>query len=86
MATYTGHTGQAGQPEATKLMNCWGTCVKDVWGLDRATHRVYARWLGSGHSSIREDLFCRWPKFFWSLLKGPSPEAAVLARVSAADR
>ena len=57
-----------------------------MWGLDRATHRVYARWLGSGHSTIREDLLCRWPKFFQSLLNGPSPEAAVLARVSAADR
>ena len=73
-------------PEATKLMNCWGTAVKDVWGLHRATHRVYARWLGSGHSTIREDLLSRWPKFFRSLLNGPSPEAAVLARVAAADR
>ena len=57
--------------------------VQEVQG---ATHRVYARWLGSGHSTIREDLLCRWPKFFQSLLNGPSPEAAVLARVSAADR
>ena len=73
-------------PEATKLMNCWGRAVKDVWGLHRATHRVYARWLGSGHTTIREDLLSRWPKFFRSLLNGPSPEAAVLARVVAADR
>ena len=47
---------------------------------------MYARWLGSGHTTIREDLLCRWPKFFRSLLNGPSPEAAVLARVAAADR
>ena len=73
-------------PEATKLMNCWGTCIKDVWGLGQATHRVYARWLGSGHSTIGEDLLCWWPKFVQSLLNGPSPEAAVHARVSAADR
>ena len=73
-------------PEATKLMNCWGTCVKDVWGLHRATHKVYARWLGSGHTTIREDLLSRWPKFFRSLLNGPSPEVAMLARVAAADR
>ena len=53
-------------------------------GLDRATNRVYTRQLGSGHRSIREDLLSRWPKFFRSLLRGPSPEAAVLARVGAA--
>ena len=60
--------------------------MKDVWGLPPATHSVYARWLSSGHSSIREDLLSRWPKFFRSLLCGPSPEAATLARVAAADR
>ena len=83
---YGGMLARLDSPEATKLMNCWGTAVKDVWGLHRATHRVYARWLGSGHSTIREDLLSRWPKFFRSLLNGPSPEAAVLARVAAADR
>ena len=54
--------------------------------MHRASHRVYARWLGSGHSTIREDLLSRWPKFFRSLQNRPSPEAAVLARVAAADR
>ena len=82
---YGGMLARLDSPEATKLMNCWGTCVKDVWGLDRATHRVYTRWLGNGHSLIREDLLSWWPKFFRSLLSGPSPEAAVLARVAAAD-
>ena len=83
---YGGMLARLDSPEAQRLMNCWGTCVKDVWGLDRATHKVYARWLGSGHSTIKEDLLSRWPKFFRSLLTGPSPEAAVLARVAAADR
>ena len=71
---------------ADQLMNCWAKTVKDVWGVPRATHSVYARWLSSGHSSIKEDLLSRWPKFFRSLLNGPSPEAATLARVAAADR
>ena len=83
---YGGMLARLDSPEATKLMNCWGTAVKDVWGLHRATHRVYARWLGSGHTTIREDLLSRWPKFFRSLLNGPSPEAAMIARVAAADR
>ena len=83
---YGGMLARLDSPEAIKLMNCWGTCVKDVWRLHRATHSVYARWLGSGHTSIREDLLSRWPKFFRSLLNGPLPEVAVLARVAAADR
>ena len=53
--------------------------------VPRATHRTLARWLGSGHSSIEEDLLRRWPKFYQLLLNGPSPEAAILARVAAAD-
>ena len=57
-----------------------------MWGLPRATHSVYARWLSSGHSSFRKDLLSRWPKFLRSLMSGPSPEAATLARVAAADR
>ena len=63
-------------------MNCWGTAIKHVWGLHRATHKVYARWLGSGHTTIREDLLSRWPKLFCSLLNGPTPEVAILARVT----
>ena len=73
-----------GQP-ATQLMNCWGTTVKDVWRVPRPTHRIYARWLGSGFSSIREDLLSRWVKFYQSLVAGPSPEVATIARVAAGD-
>ena len=70
---------------ATKVMNCWGVTVKDVWGLPRSTHSAFVPWLSSGHSSLREDLLSRWPKFFRSLLTGPSPEVAILARVAASD-
>ena len=83
---YGGMLARLDSAPAGQLMNCWAKTVKDVWGLPRATHSVYARWLSSGHSSIREDLLSRWPKFFRSLLCGPSPEAATLARVAAADR
>ena len=83
---YGGMLARLDSAPAGQLMNCWAKTVKDVWGLPRATHSVYARWLSSGHSSIREDLLSRWPKFFRSLLTGPSPEAATLARVAEADR
>ena len=46
---------------------------------------MYTRWLSAGHTSLREDLVARWPKFFRSLLTGPSPEVAVVARLAAAD-
>ena len=82
---YDGMLARLDGVPAIQLMNCWAKTVKDVWGIPRATHSVYARWLSSGHSSIREDLLSRWPKFFRSLLSGPSPEAATLARVAAAD-
>ena len=69
---YGGMLARLDSPEATKLMNCWGTAIK----------QVYARWLGSGHTTIREDLLSRWPKFFRSLLNGPTPEVAMLTRVT----
>ena len=68
-----------------QLTNCWNTCVKDVWGVPRSTHSVYTRWLSGGQTSLRDDLLARWPKFLRSLLTGPSPEAAVVARMAAAD-
>ena len=59
--------------------------MKDVWGLPHTAHTVYTRWLSSGHTSLREDLLARWPKFFRSLVTGPSPEVTVVARLAARD-
>ena len=39
--------------EATKLMNCWCTSVKDVWGVSRDNHRSFARWLVNGNTTIQ---------------------------------
>ena len=46
---------------------------------------MYTQWLSSDHTSLREDLASHWPNFFRSLLNGPSPEVAVVARMAAAD-
>ena len=83
---YGGMLARLGGPAAAQLMNCWGISVKDVWRVPRETHRVFARYLGSGFTTIREDLLSRWVKFYQSLLSGPSPEVATLARVAAADQ
>ena len=82
---YGGMLARLDSPAAVQLMNCWGITVKDVWGVPRATHRVYARWLSGPHSSFREDLLARWVKFYQSLFTSPSPELAVIARVAARD-
>ena len=82
---YGGMLADLGAEPAIQLANCWSTTIKDVWGVPRGTHRVLTRWLGQGHTTIREDLFSRWVKFFQLLLTGPSPEVAVVARVAAAD-
>ena len=67
------------------MTNCWDTAVKDVYGLPRSTHRVYTKWLSSDHTSLKEDLASRWPKFYRSLLKGPSPEVGTVTRMAASD-
>jgi hypothetical protein len=68
-----------------KLCNCWFRAVKTVWDLPLHTHTANARFLSDGHSSIRHDLIMRWPRFFQSMLTGPSMEVAVVASMAAAD-
>ena len=82
---YGGMLAKIDSEPVKQLTNCWNTCVKDVWGVPRNTHTVFTRWLASGHTSLRDDLVARWPKFLRSLFTGPSPEAAVVARMAAAD-
>ena len=82
---YGGMLARLDSPAAIQLMNCWGVTVKDVWGVPRATHRVYARWLSGHHTSFKEDLLSRWVKYYQSLLSSHSPEVAVIARVAARD-
>ena len=71
--------------EAEQVGRCWNTTVKDVWGLDRATHTYIVRWLSSPHSSLREDLLARWVKYHQSCLSSPSPEVSIVARIAAGD-
>jgi hypothetical protein len=68
-----------------QMYTCWLVAVKDVWGLTRATHTANARYLSRGHSSLREDLLARWPRFYRSLLTGPSAEVAAVAQLASAD-
>ena len=82
---YGGMLTRLGNSTTAQLTNCWNVTVKDSWGVPRATHLYITRWLGSGHTSLKYDLIARWVKFYKSLLHGPSPEVATVARMAAAD-
>ena len=66
-------------------MRCWNICVRDVWGVSRATHTATVRWLSLPHTSLKEDLLARWVKFYQSLLASGSLEVATIARIAAGD-
>ena len=82
---YGGMLWRLDSQPAQQLMRCWNTCVRDAWGVSRATHTATVRWLSSPHSSLREDLLARWVKYYQSLLSSDSPEVATIARIAAAD-
>ena len=71
---------------AQRVMNCWNTTIKNVWGVTRATHTATAWWLACGHSSFKEDLLARWVKYFQSMLASASVEVTTIARIAAADQ
>ena len=82
---YGGMLWQLNSQPAEQLMRCWNVCVRDVWGLSRATHTATVRWLSLPHSSLKEDLLARWVKYYQSLLNSDSPEVSTIARIAAGD-
>ena len=83
---YGGMLWKLEDKSAQKVMNCWNTTVKDVWGVTRATHTATAKWLACGHTSFKEDLLARWVKYYQSMLTSPSPEVTTIARIAANDQ
>ena len=82
---YGGMLWQLNSQPAEQLMRCWNICVRDVWGVSRATHTATVRWLSLPHTSLKEDLLARWVKFYQSLLASGSLEVATIARIAAGD-
>ena len=82
---YGGMLWRLDSQPAQQLMRCWNTCVRDAWGVSRATHTATVRWLSTPHTSLKEDLLARWVKYYQSLLNSDSPEVSTIARVAAAD-
>jgi hypothetical protein len=82
---YGGMLWRLDDEPALQVTRCWHTCVKDVWGVSRATHTATVRWLSSPHTSLREDLLARWAKYFQSCLRSASLEVSTIARIAAGD-
>ena len=82
---YSGMLWRLDSEPALQVTRCWNMCVKDVWGVSRATHTATVRWLSSPHTSLREDLLARWVKYFQSCLRSASLEVSTIARIAAGD-
>ena len=70
---------------ASQYFNAWNTCVKLAWGVPRATHTYFLDYLSGGMVSVRRDILGRYPGFYRSLLRSPSREVNILARIVAKD-
>ena len=68
--------------QAAKFFRCWNTCVKLCWDVPRSTHNYFVdNFLSCGFSSIRQQILTRYVKFYRTLVKSPSKEVAVLAKI-----
>ena len=72
--------------QAGKFYRCWNTCVKLSWDVPRSTHTYFVdNLLSCGFPSIRQQILTRYVKFYRTLLKSPSKEVAVVAKIVAAN-
>ena len=71
---------------AKKVFNCWNTCVKLAWCVDRATHTYFVdNFLASGFPSLKMSTVSNFLKFFLNAKKSPSLEVRVIAELAASD-
>ena len=69
----------------SQYFNSWKTCVKLAWGVPRGTHSYFIDYLSGGLISVRRDILSRYVGFYKNLLRSPSREVNILARVAAKD-
>ena len=69
-----------------QFFRAWNTTVKLVYGVPRSTYTYLVEgYLAAGHTSLRNQSLSRYPAFFRQLLKSPSKEVRVLARLVSSD-
>ena len=67
---------------AEKFFKCWNTCVKLVFDIPRSTFTYLIEgYFASQHTSLRNQVLARYPKFYRNLLNSPSREVRILARM-----
>ena len=72
--------------EAQMVFRAWKTGIKISWNIPRSTHSYFVQEvLTTGVQSLEQRILRNTAGFFQSLIDCPSPEVAVLARISARD-
>jgi hypothetical protein len=75
-----------GSEKAEQFFKCWNTCVKLVYDLPRSTFTYLVEgFFASSHTSLRNQVLSRYPGFYRNLLKSPSGEVRILARIVSND-
>ena len=68
------------------IFRTWKTGIKISWNIPRSTHSYFGQEvLTTGVQSLEQRILRNTAGFFQSLIDCPSPEVAVLARISARD-
>ena len=72
--------------EAQMVFRAWKTGIKISWNIPRSTHSYFVQEvLTTGVQSLEQRILRNTVGFYQSLIDCPSPEVAVLARISARD-
>ena len=75
-----------GSAQAEQFFKCWNTCVKLVYDVPRSTFTYLVEgFFAKGQPSLRNQVISRYSGFFRNLLKSPSKEVRVLARIVSSD-
>ena len=71
---------------ARQFYNCWNTCVKLAWDVDRGTKTfLVENLLAGGLPSMRASILACYGKFYQSVRHSPALEIRTLACIAAAD-
>lgn len=65
-----------------QFFKCWNTCVKLAYDIPRSTFTYLVEgYFASTHTSLRNQVLSRYPRFFSNLLSSPSKEVRIVARL-----
>ena len=69
-----------------QYFKCWNTCVKLVYGVPRSTFTYLVEgYFAQSYASLRNQVLSRYPGFYRNLLRSPSKEVRMLAKMVSND-